>query len=308
MPTTPQLIAILVFFCVALAAYGSLGAFFSDERRVRRRLRNVTDYESRQVDVAEPTLQPFGTRVMRPLGSGLTAAAKRLWPPDYRQRVAQRLVHAGNPRGIAVDRVLVAKIAGLLGGAGIMIALSVVLPWSPALKFLSVAGVAALLFFAPDLWLSNRIQKRQTEIVRALPDMLDMLTISVEAGLGFDAALSKLVRNSSGALAEEFGRALQEVQAGSSRKEALRNLAERVEVSELAAFTAAIVQADMFGISIAHVLHTQAGELRLRRRQHAEELAQKAPVKMVIPLVMCILPATIIVILGPAATRIARLF
>jgi len=305
---TPTIVAALVFACVALAAYSVMGAVFSDDRRVRRRLRDMTKYETSQAGVAEPMLQPFSARVVRPMGAGLASTARLLWPPDYRHRVATKLVQAGSPRGVAVDRVLLAKLAGLLGGAGIMAAVAIVLPWSLGVKLLAVVGVAVLLFFAPDLWLTDRVQRRQHEIVRDLPDMLDMLTISVEAGLGFDAALAKLVRNSESALAEEFGRVLQQVQTGSSRKEALRDLAERVQVSELAAFTAAIVQADMFGISIAHTLHTQAGELRLRRRQHAEELAQKAPVKMVIPLVTCILPATMIVVLGPAAVRIAGLF
>jgi len=304
----PSTVAALVFACVALAAYGALSTFFSDDRRVRRRLQDMTSYETSQVRAAEPVLQPFGMRVVQPIVGGLTSLVRRLWPPDYRQRLATALVRAGNPRGVAVDRLLIAKVVGLLGGAVAMLAVSLVAPWSAGVKLLAVVGGAGLMFFAPDLWLSHRVQKRQEEVVRELPDMLDMLTISVEAGLGFDAALAKLVRNSTGALAEEFGRVLQEVQAGSGRKEALRNLAERMDVSELAAFTAAIVQADMFGIAISHVLHTQAGELRLRRRQRAEELAQKAPVKMVIPLVVCLLPATLIVVLGPAVLRIASLF
>jgi Flp pilus assembly protein TadB len=235
-----------------------------------------------------------------PAGAGIAAAAPALVKPTRRRQALWLFA--------ACCRPVCCRRAGLLGGAGVMTAVGIVAPWAAGLKVLAVAGVSMLMFFAPDLWLSHRVQKYQDEIVRNLPDMLDMLTISVEAGLGFDAALAKLVCNTDGALAREFGRALQDVQAGSSRKEALRDLAERVQVSELAAFTAAITQADMFGISIAHVLHTQAGELRLRRRQRAEELAQKAPVKMVIPLVACILPATIIVILGPAAVKIAGMF
>jgi len=308
MPATPTLIAAFVFACVALASWEVLSIAFSDDRRVRRRLKDMTKFEVQQADVAEPMLRPFGARVVKPLGAGVAHLLRKLWPPDYRQQLAAQLVHAGNPRGIGVDRLLVAKVAGLLGATGVMLVVDVIAPWSVGVKLLATIGVATLFFFAPDLWVSHAVDARQTQITRDLPDMLDMLTISVEAGLGFDAALSKLVRNSEGALAEEFGRALQEVQAGSSRKEALRNMAERVEVSELSSFTAAIVQADMFGISIAHVLHTQAGELRLRRRQHAEELAQKAPVKMVIPLVLCLMPATIIVVLGPAIVKIAALF
>jgi tight adherence protein C len=138
--------------------------------------------------------------------------------------------------------------------------------------------------------------------------MLDMLTISVEAGLGFDQAMAKLVRNSTGPLAKEFARMLQEVQAGVERNQALRHMAQRADVSDLNAFITAIIQADVFGVSVSSVLRTQAKEMRLKRRQYAEEQAQKAPVKLVFPLILCILPATILVILGPAVVSIGRAF
>ncbi|MDO8987425.1 MAG: type II secretion system F family protein, partial [Coriobacteriia bacterium] len=140
------------------------------------------------------------------------------------------------------------------------------------------------------------------------PDMLDMLTISVEAGLGFDQAMAKLVRNTTGPLSEEFGRVLQEVQAGVKRTDAMRRLAQRTEVPELNGFIMAIVQADVFGISVSGVLRSQATEMRIKRRQYAEEAAQKAPVKLVFPLVICILPATLIVILGPAIISFVQVF
>jgi tight adherence protein C len=138
--------------------------------------------------------------------------------------------------------------------------------------------------------------------------MLDMLTIAVEAGLGFDAAVTKYVRNQSGPLAQEFAVALREVQAGMTRREALRALANRCDVAELSAFITAMVQADVFGVSVGSVLRTQSREMRVKRRQRAEEIAQKAPAKMVFPLILCILPATLIVLMAPAILSIIRLF
>ncbi len=135
-----------------------------------------------------------------------------------------------------------------------------------------------------------------------------MLVVSVEAGLGFDAAVSKLVANTTGPLTQELGRMLSEVRAGAARRDALRQLAERTQVPELGTFVTAMVQADLFGISVGNVLRTQASEMRTKRRQQAEEMAQKAPVKLVFPLVLCILPATLLVVLGPAIISIATLF
>lgn len=294
----------LVFVGVAMASYAVLDLTLSDDRRVSRRLKGLTDYERSQVHDAQPLLVPFRSRVIAPLFAGLGGGIRRIWPADYRDAIAKKLERAGHPHGLDATRMLVAKLL-VAGGALLLVPIMGMLgAWTPGMTFLATVAATALGFFGPDMWLSSRVSRRQHQIVRELPDMLDLLTISVEAGLGFDAALAKLVKSNRGALAEEFGRALQEIQAGSSRREALRHMAERVDVSELSAFNASIIQADIFGISVAQVLRTQSAEMRLRRRQRAEELAQKAPVKMVIPLTLCILPATLIIVGGPAAMGI----
>jgi tight adherence protein C len=215
---------------------------------------------------------------------------------------------AGNPSGMEAGRFLVVKFLSAFGMGGLFTAVSVIRPLSATTWILVVLPLVVLSFFLPDLWLASRASDYRLAIRRALPDMLDMLTISVEAGLGFDQAIAKIVRNTSGPLAEQFGRMLQEVQAGVSRSDALRHLAQRTEVPELNGFIMAIVQADVFGISVSSVLRTQAAEMRLKRRQFAEEAAQKAPVKLVFPLVLCILPATLIVIMGPAVLSFIRVF
>ncbi len=163
-------------------------------------------------------------------------------------------------------------------------------------------------YFAPDLWLRDLIQTREKNIRLALADTLDLLTISVEAGLGFDIALAKVIKNYPGPLAEEFSRMLHEVQVGVTRKDALKNLADRVNVDEVRNFVASIIQADTFGVSIGNVLRVQASESRLKRRQYAEEAAQKAPVKLVFPLIFCIFPALFVVLIGPGVIRIAATF
>ncbi|HYT26416.1 MAG TPA: type II secretion system F family protein, partial [Actinomycetota bacterium] len=163
-------------------------------------------------------------------------------------------------------------------------------------------------YFAPNIVLLNKVQRRQAQIRRALPDSIDLLTISVEAGLGFDAALAHVSRNTTGPLAEEFYRTLQEVQLGRSRGEAMRNLADRSSVPELSTFVLAMVQADVFGISVANVLRIQSREMRKKRRQMAEERAMKVPIKVLFPVLFCIFPALFVVILGPAIMRIAAAF
>lgn len=298
----------VVFAATSLAVYGLLDLVFADDRRVSRRLRHLTVYEQTQALEAQPMLRPFADRVLKPAGATITRIARALFPTSHRQSLRVRLAQAGYPGGLDADRFFAAQIMCLVGGSVLVLTLGLIAGsrFGPVLFVALIAGLVG--FFGPDLWLRGKRAARKRAVIRQLPDMLDMLTISVEAGLGFDQALAKLVRSSRTALSEEFGRMLQEVQAGASRKEALRHLAERVDVSAVSTFVASIIQADMFGVSVARVLRTQAAEMRLKRRQHAEEEAQRAPVKMVIPLVLCILPATMIVILGPAVVRIGSLF
>jgi tight adherence protein C len=214
-----------------------------------------------------------------------------------------RLDLAGNPARWTPDRFLAVKGLGLVALA-VLGALSGL--HSPALLVLFVAIGAAIGFFLPDLLLYNAGTKRQEKIRLALPDALDMLTVCVEAGLGFDAALAQVARNTTGPLAAEFARALQEMQIGKSRADALRATAERSSAPELRAFVSALVQASELGVPVAAVLREQAKEMRLKRRQHAEERAQKVPVKILFPLILCLFPGMFVVIIGPGAIRIAQ--
>lgn len=235
--------------------------------------------------------------------SWLRSIALRLSPAGVAAGLQHRLDLAGNPVTWTPDRVLAAKGLGLLVGAalgGLLGARSV--GWL-------VAGLvlgAVFGFFLPDLLLLNAGQKRQEKIRRALPDALDMLTVCVEAGLGFDAAMAQVARNTSGPLAQECARVLQEMQIGKSRNESLRALTLRTTVAELRAFVSALAQAGELGVPIASVLREQAREMRVRRRQRAEEQAQKVPVKILFPLITCLFPAMFVIIIGPGAISIAR--
>lgn len=302
------LVALMAGSAVAAFGYSLFTVLFSEERGVSRRLRHLEDYERTQIAEVEPLTVPFSKRILSPAAHALGRGARAMAPGDYRSRLAVRLLAAGTPGALSVDGVLGIKIlvAALLG-AGVLSIVSAT--GRPVLAMILGLGSALLGSYLPDLWINSRIESRRTRIRRALPDMLDMLTIAVEAGLGFDGAVSKLVaRGTGGPLAEEFARMLREVQAGMPRRDALRALSDRAQVPELSSFVMAMVQADIFGISVSSVLRTQSRELRVKRRQSAEEAAQKAPAKMVFPLVLCILPATLVVVLGPAVIAIGRAF
>lgn len=235
------------------------------------------------------------------LPSWSRAIALRLSPGNMTASLQHRLDISGNPGPWTPDRLLGAKGLGLVvfGLLGTLLGLH-----SLTLLVVGLGIGGAVGFYLPDLLLYNSGQKRQTAIRNAMPDALDMLTICVEAGLGFDAALAQVARNTRGPLAAEFARALQEMQIGQSRAQALRGMVARTTVPELRAFVSSLVQAGELGISIANVLREQASEMRVRRRQRAEERAQKMPIKILFPVIFCMLPSLFVVILGPGAITI----
>ncbi len=229
--------------------------------------------------------------------------AQRLSPAGVGGSLQRRLDLTGNSGNWTPDRVLAVKGIGLLVGAmiGVLIGLH-----RPTLAIVWVAALGACGFFLPDVLLYNTGVKRQALIISALPDALDMLTVCVEAGLGFDSAMAQVARNTTGPLAEEFARALQEMQIGLSRSQALRGMVARTTVPELRAFVSALVQAGELGIPVARVLREQAAEMRVVRRQRAEERAQKVAVKIMFPLIVCLFPALLVIIVGPGVVSIAH--
>ncbi len=251
-----------------------------------------------------PKVQPFSERVLGPFMMNLVGIARRLSPAGVNARIQRRLDLAGNPAGRTPERVLAHKGAGLVLG----VLLGLFLGWGGASLVIWVAVFGAAGFFLPDVLLYNSGVKRQELLRRGLAEAIDMLTVSVEAGLGFDAALLQVAKNTKGPMAGECFRVIQEIQIGKSRTEAFQALAERTSVDELRTFVSALVQADRLGVPIAAVLREQSKEMRLKRRQRAEEQAQKVPVKVLFPLVLFILPVMFVIIMGPGAIQIIRTF
>ena len=243
---------------------------------------------------------PLFDRTLRPLAGRLSGVGKRLTSQSKVGRTERNLSMAGNPGNLRTVDFLGLKV--LLAGifAAVAVLLLGVVFGNFVFGFVAGIGFALLGFVLPDFWLGRHISDRKKRILRAVPDTLDLLTISVKAGLGFDGALAKVVEKTEGPLAEEFRRVLAEVRMGKARRDALRDVVARTDVPALTNFIGAIIQAEQLGVAISKVLQIQSEQLRIERRQHAEELAAKAPIKMLFPLVGCIFPSMFIVILGPA--------
>ena len=250
--------------------------------------------------------QPFAERALAPVVLVLGRVARRFTPVGYLENVQRKMIYAGNPGNVDATSFVLIKV--LLAIAGIVAAWFIRDSADGMLRLLVIFGPPLLGFFGPDAWLQRHIDERKLAMQKALPDTLDLLVISVEAGLGFDSALARVVQTVPGPLSEEFFRMLQETRVGVSRRDAMRHLMDRTDLEELRSFLLAMMQAEAFGVTIARVLRVQADEMRVKRRQRAQEKAFAAPVKLVFPLVFCIFPSLFIVLLGPAAFQIADAF
>jgi len=267
---------------------------------VQARLTQLGTMQAKNLEELE-LQSPFLERTIRPLAAKLSGAVARVTSASFSATTQKRLALAGNPGDLRVADWLGVKAIGAVVGAGIGGVLGLVLLGAGPVLGLAMAAVGLLFRYTiPEFWLGGRVKKRQHAIVLMIPDSLDLLTISVRAGLGFDAALAKVVEKLDGPLSDEFRRALAEVRVGKARREALRDIIPRTEVQALTNFIGAIIQAEQLGVSISKVLQVQSEQLRIERRQRAEEMAAKAPIKMLFPLVGCIFPSLFIIILGPA--------
>ena len=296
----PILVAAMASGAILLIVIGLAGSGSVDP--VQARPNQLGTMQAKSLEELE-LQQPFMERTFRPLAARLSGSVARVTSTSFSDRTNKRLALAGNPGDIRVADWLGIKAIGAIVGAILFFLLFGVLGIL-GFPFLigALLGVVGGFFgyTIPEFWLGGRIKKRQKAILLMIPDALDLLTISVRAGLGFDAALSKVVEKLPGPLSVEFRRALAEVRVGKARRDALRDIIPRTEVAPLTNFIGAIVQAEQLGVSISKVLQVQSEQLRIERRQRAEEQAAKAPIKMLFPLVGCIFPSLFIVILGPA--------
>lgn len=303
MPLSIWLAALAIASALPLAWWATGNARVAAETRARANLgagvRKVTDL--REVMLQQST----GDRVVRPATDAIARQVRRITPAGYAETLDRRLQMSGYGERWTIEQMLAAKAGAACGGFFLGLVFWISQP--SMLRFVLFIGLGAAFSFIPDIILSNRADDRQAEIERALADSLDQITVCVEAGLSFESALSR-VAASKGPLADEFGRLLQDIQIGIPRERALESLLSRTDVSDLRVFVNAMNHAERYGIPIAHVLRVQATELREKRKQRAEERALKMPVKLVFPVVVCILPALFIVVAGPAAVRMSQIF
>ena len=287
---------VVVIAALALSPRGEVG--------VNRSMAVLEALTSAPKEMKQELDAPFKERVLLPLLARAQGLGRRRTPADANERIHEKLEVAGNPPGWTADRVSAGKVLGFFASLGLSLVLALLMGLSflPTLGFVMAASVAG--YMAPNMYLYQKAYDRSGKMQRALPDAIDLLTISVESGLGFDAAVAQVARNTEGPLAEEFARMLQEMQIGRGRSEALRSLAERSNLPDLRSFVSAMVQADAFGIPVGQVLRVQSSEIRVKKRQWAEEQAQKVPVKILVPLIFCILPTLFIAVLGPAGISI----
>ena len=306
MPTLLLFIGIGSIFFALLLTLAAVAVFDNDARGVSKSLAVVQAF-SAAPEALKKELEPsFNDRVLSPLLDRFVGIGKKFTPSDHTERIRQKLEVAGNPPGWSVDRVTSLKFVGFAGALGLTLVACLALGVGTG-PTVAVCVIAALVgYLAPNMYLYQKAYDRTQKIQRALPDALDLLTISVEAGLGFDAALSHVAKNTEGPLADELARVLQEMQIGLGRAAALRALGDRTNVADLRGFVSAMVQADAFGIPIGNVLRVQSSEIRTKRRQRAEELAQKVPVKILFPLMLFILPCLFIAVMGPAVITVVN--
>jgi len=266
---------------------------------VQARLTQLGTMQAKNLEELE-LQQPFLERTLKPLANRLSGFVSRMTSSSFTDRTEKRLALAGNPGDLRVADWLGIKAIAAVVSAGIFFVLFGLLAGNILQGVAFSAVGVGFGYIVPEFWLGGRVKARQKAILLQIPDALDLLTISVRAGLGFDAALGKVVEKMKGPLVDEFRRALAEVRVGKARRDALRDIMPRTEVVPLSNFIGAIIQAEQLGVSISKVLQVQSEQLRIERRQRAEEMAAKAPIKMLFPLVGCIFPSLFIVILGPA--------
>lgn len=299
------LVVILAIGAIALILIIGLSAPREEEVLQAR----LSEFAAREVPVTLEEVElsiPFTQRVIVPILRQVAEFIIRFTPQSIIEDTRRRLELAGNPGRLGAAEFFVLRI---ILGLGLASLIYVLLLRAPSLQRWGLSlAVGGLAFYYPLIWLNQQIARRKREILKTLPDALDLMVICVEAGLGFDAAMQRVAERWNNELGKAFARALQEIALGRSRKDALRDMAARADLPEMTTFVAAIIQAEQLGVSIAKVLHIQADQMRLRRRQRAEELARQAPIKMLFPLVFLIFPSIFVVLLGPALLIVIKQF
>ena len=301
----PAVAGFLAFFAVLFVVVGAAIPARRDDVEVRLDL--LTAGSRRTLEEIE--LQaPFMERFAKPFLKQLSRLVSRLTPAGAMESMQLQLLHAGLAGRLQVSDFLGLRALTTILGMGLAVGLGLLFNAGTFMFLVLLLFFGGIGYLIPVLWLRQQTNRRRSEVLRSLPDVIDLLTISVEAGLGFDLALARVVSKSDNALSREFARVLTEMRYGIARRDALRSLAERTGVEDLGAFISAIIQAEQLGASVANVLRIQSVEMRVRRRQNAERLAQIAPIKMLFPMAFLIFPPIFVVVLGPAIPHVVHAF
>lgn len=304
------MIQLIILAGVAYAGvFFVMNAFGDDDRDVQERLGKLDTITATGEDKSsrvfnEELQKPFSERILMPAVRSLSKMVSKGTSTDFVSQLQKQLAQAGYPGDLKPQEFFAIQVIVFLVFFGSGLFIGLVFIKGNVTLMIEVIGIGAIMgVLLPRLWLQRRIKERQHQITLQLPDIMDLLTVSVEAGLGFDAALAKVVEKMAGPLPGEFRVILREIRVGKTRKQALRDSMERIGVADVETFFSSIIQAEQLGVSLAKVLRVQSDQLRQKRRQRAEEQAQKAPIKMMFPLVLFIFPVILIVLLGPAVIR-----
>lgn len=305
-----QFIIIGVFGCIFCLTWVVLSYIFAHQMAIRARLHDIGVYNSpAMLGGLEEELQiGFMERILKPLLNKISAVTQKYTPVRKKDFIEKKLDYAGRPLGWDSMDFISAQYAIAVGIAILTFILSNATAAGLGTRILAAFIALLVGYVLVDFALTIAIKQRQKDIEKELPDVLDLLTISIEAGLGFDAAVQRVVQKSQGPLSTEFNQALQEMRIGKTRRESLKDLGERNGVDDLSKFVEAIIQADQLGVSLGNVLRNQSDQMRILRRQRVEQKAMKAPVKMLLPLVLFIFPTIFVVVLAPAMIQIMEAF
>lgn len=289
-----------------LIFYAFVGVFYRNKRVISIRLDRITKEENKSLE--SELNQPLFVRVIRPILDDITKIILKVTPKEIISSFEKKVITAGNPFNLSIKDWINLQVMIILGlpvvtaFAGTYMGIDI-----RTIIFISIIEMCLGMLF-PNMLLNRKIKERQKSISNSLPDVLDLLTVSVEAGLGFDGALSKVIDKMPGPIAIEFDNVLNEMKVGKQKRDALKDMAERVNIQDLTTFVGSIIQADQLGVSIGNVLRLQSEQMREKRRQRAKEKAMKAPVKMLIPMVMFIFPTIFSVLIGPVVIKVIYTF
>jgi tight adherence protein C len=299
------MISVGVFTVVGCTIFWILNVFFKEKIEIQQRIKRFITSNDKQNGLIEGT---FYERFIQPMLGGVNGFIGRVTPKHYVVQLDKAFREAGNPMNLDANLCITIQVAAIIieiiGIISIWIAFAI-----PVAKIMLIlAAFIGFTYVFPSLYLKQLIQERQREIEKSLPDVIDLLTVSIEAGLSFDGAMAKLTEKMSGVLVSEFAIALKEMKMGISKRDALKSMIERVPVDNLITFVGAIIQADQLGVSIGNVLRIQSNLMRQKRRQRASELAMKAPIKILFPMIFFIMPTIFIVLLGPVVIKLIETF